>query len=111
MGQPNIMKPEHGLLEEAGDRWMRSLTVAIVCGEGRVEIDGYRFEELTLAMRIRHLAVNPRSRDVLPGSMPAERFSDLIERNWSSIESWDLTDVALRIQDVCRSGDVRWALA
>ena len=108
MGMPVIMKPVSGLLEEAGDRWMASLTVAIECDGGRLEVDALRFEALMLAMRIRHLAVHPRSRDLIAGTMPAVRMSQLIERNWSSIDSSGIDDLAERVQGLCTGGDVRW---
>lgn len=111
MGLPNIMKPETGLLEEAGDRWMRSLTVAVEAGSDRIEIDALAFEEFMMALAIRHLAVHPRSRDIVAGSMPGDRLHDRIERNWSGIDSFGVNDLALRIQSLCAGGDVRWHLA
>ena len=111
MARPNIMKPETGLFDDEGDRWMRSLTIAITCGDEKVEIDGHDFEEFVLALGIRRLAVHWRTRDVLAGSMPGDRLSALIDRNWSSIDTYGLNEVTLRIQALCRGGDVRWSLA
>ncbi|MFZ3482163.1 hypothetical protein [Sphingomonas sp. 3-13AW] len=110
MSAPGIMKPQHGLLEEAGDQWMRSLRVSVSCESTRLEIDGAKFEALMLAMQIRHLAVHPRSRDIIPGSMPASRFSARVDNYWSSIEAHDLCDVALQVQSICRGGDIDWRL-
>lgn len=111
MGLPNIMKPERGLLEEAGDRWMSSLLVAIESGRNRIETDALRFEELTMALGIRHLAVHPRTREITPRSMPGERLHALIERNWSGVDSFGVNDLALQVQKLCAGGDVSWRLA
>jgi hypothetical protein len=108
MGLPNIMKPESGLLEEAGDRWMRSLEVVIESGPTRIETDALRFEELVMALGIRHMAVHPRTREIVARSMPAERLSALIERSWSSIDAFGICDFALEVQKLCRNGDVSW---
>jgi hypothetical protein len=107
-----VMKPAGDLFGDAGDRWMRSLTVRIACGERAVELDGYRFEELMLALRIRHLSVHPRTREVVPGAIPAARLRDMIARNWSSVDSYGLDDVADRVSEMCgHDGEASWGLA
>lgn len=108
MGLPHIMKPDTGLLEEAGDRWMRSLGVTIECGADRIETDALRFEELAMALGIRHLAVHPRTREIVARSMPGERLSALVERNWSAIDSFGICDLARDVQKLCAGGDVAW---
>ena len=113
MGTLAIMKPTSDLNGDAGDEWMRSVSVRLTAtGSGAtIDLDAYAFEELMTALDIRHLSIRPRTRDVKPGAIPADRFARRIEGRWSSIDSYGLNDLAKRIETLCLDGgDLSWNL-
>lgn len=87
----------------SGEAYVASLVVKVEDDNGvTTNTGGDTLEMLLIAMRIRHLAFDPRSFAFRTLSMDAAKFVKLVDANWSSIDASgqeviDLADAAVSI--------------
>ena len=106
---PAMTKPEADLMGEAGDRWMESLSVTLSTESKSLVIKGSEFENLATALGIRHLCLHPRTRDIIPGSIPVMKMKQMLDQRWSAIESHGANDLANQIIALRGEGYLLWA--